>query len=126
MTILSDSTAFSGFSVNDIAAAKKFYAEILGLQVTEENGLLRLHFRGATDVIIYEKPNHTPATYTILNFMVDDIGQAVHELMAHGIKMEHYDGFNQDELGVARGGPGPHIAWFTDPAGNILSVIQEV
>jgi catechol 2,3-dioxygenase-like lactoylglutathione lyase family enzyme len=118
--------AFSGFSVDDIARAKAFYSQTLGLEVSENHGLLNLHIAGGGHIIIYPKPNHTPATFTILNFPVDDIDEAVDELTARGVRFEHYEGAIQtDEKGIARGNEGPNIAWFTDPAGNILSVLQE-
>ena len=120
--MLTDSAAFSGFAVPDVEAARRFYADTLGLRVDEENGMLTLHLGGGTDVLVYPKPDHTPATYTVLNFPVDDVGRVVGELTAKGVRFERYDGFEQDEQGVARG-QGPDIAWFTDPAGNILSVI---
>ncbi|MDP8958904.1 MAG: VOC family protein [Actinomycetota bacterium] len=116
--------AFSGFSVDDIGRAKEFYGETLGLRVSEEHGLLTLHIAGGWDVIVYPKPDHSPASFTILNFPVDDIDQAVDELTGRGVRFERYEGFEQDEKGISRGGPGPSIAWFTDPAGNILSVLQ--
>jgi catechol 2,3-dioxygenase-like lactoylglutathione lyase family enzyme len=116
--------AFSGFSVDDIPKARQFYGETLGLRVSEENGLLRLHIAGDRDTIVYPKPDHTPATFTILNFPVDDIDKAVDELAARGVTFERYEGANQDEKGINRD-LGPAIAWFKDPAGNILSVIQE-
>ncbi|HEX6336364.1 MAG TPA: VOC family protein [Jiangellaceae bacterium] len=118
--------AFSGFSVDDIGAAKKFYGETLGIRVSELGaGLFTLHIAGGRDIIVYPKANHEPATFTILNFPVDDIEQAVDELGRRGIEFLHYDGFSQDEKGIARGDEGPPIAWFTDPAGNILAVLQE-
>jgi predicted enzyme related to lactoylglutathione lyase len=113
--------AFSGFSTNDIPAAKTFY-ESLGLRVSEANGMLTLHIAGERDTLVYPKRDHVPATYTILNFPVDDIDQAVDQLVSMGITFEKYDGL--DEKGVQRG-YGPSIAWFTDPAGNILSVLQQ-
>jgi catechol 2,3-dioxygenase-like lactoylglutathione lyase family enzyme len=116
--------AFSGFAVDDIAAAKKFYGETLGIEVSEANGLLTLHIAGDRPILVYPKPDHTPATYTILNFPVDDIDKAVDELAARGVRFERYDGFEQDEKGISRG-EGPYIAWFKDPAGNVLSVLQE-
>ncbi|MCW2990441.1 MAG: Glyoxalase/bleomycin resistance protein/dioxygenase [Solirubrobacterales bacterium] len=116
--------AFSGFAVADIAAARSFYAETLGLEVTDDHGLLTLHLAGDRPTIVYPKPDHVPAGYTILNFSVDDIDAAVDELVARGVTMERYEGMPQDERGVMREG-GPYIAWFTDPAGNILSVLQE-
>jgi catechol 2,3-dioxygenase-like lactoylglutathione lyase family enzyme len=122
---LSDSTAFSGFAVPDIAAARQFYGETLGLEVTEEYGLLTLHLNaGDRPTLIYPKPDHTPATYTILNFKVDDIEAAVDALAARGVEFARYDGMEQDERGIMRGG-GPFIAWFSDPAGNVLAVLQD-
>jgi predicted enzyme related to lactoylglutathione lyase len=120
-----DSKAFSGFSVDDIAKAKQFYGETLGLKVTEENGLLTLHIAGDRPTVVYPKPNHTPASFTILNFPVDDIESAVDQLTERGIRFERYEGtpMATDEKGIFRGG-GPLIAWFTDPAGNVLSVIE--
>ncbi|HEU4399745.1 MAG TPA: VOC family protein [Actinomycetota bacterium] len=116
--------AFSGFSVDDIPKAKQFYGETLGLRVSEEHGMLTLHVAGDRDTLIYPKDDHTPATFTILNFPVDDVDKAVEELAARGVRFERYDGAEQDEKGIHRGG-GPLIAWFKDPAGNILSVIQQ-
>jgi catechol 2,3-dioxygenase-like lactoylglutathione lyase family enzyme len=117
--------AFSGFSVNDVQAAKAFYGETLGLEVTEAYGLLRLHLAGGTQVLAYPKgEQHVPATFTILNFQVEDIDAAVDELARRGVVFQRYPGLESDEKGVFRGG-GPFIAWFTDPAGNILSVLQE-
>jgi catechol 2,3-dioxygenase-like lactoylglutathione lyase family enzyme len=118
-----NSRAFSGFAVDDIAKARQFYGETLGLRVSEEFGMLTLHIAGDRDTLIYPKPDHTPATYTILNFPVDDIDQAVDALAARGVHFERYDGFEQDAKGIARV-EGPPIAWFKDPAGNILSVLQ--
>lgn len=116
--------AFSGFSVDDVATAKQFYGETLGLNVTEEHGMLTLHIAGGGNILVYPKPNHTPATFTILNFPVDDINQAVDALVTRGVRFERYDGMPQDKRGVMRAG-GPPIAWFKDPAGNVLSVLQE-
>ena len=116
--------AFSGFAVDDVQKAREFYGETLGLKTSEEHGLLTLHLAGDRDTLIYQKPDYTPATYTILNFPVDDIGQAVDELAKRGVQFERYDGFEQDEKGIFRE-EGPYIAWFKDPAGNILSVLQE-
>jgi catechol 2,3-dioxygenase-like lactoylglutathione lyase family enzyme len=116
------SMAFSGFSVDDIPAAKKFYGETLGVRVSEANGMLTLHLAGDRDTLVYPKPNHEPATYTILNFPVDDIEAAVDELVGRGISFEKYDGL--DERGINRRG-GPPIAWFKDPAGNVLSVLEQ-
>jgi catechol 2,3-dioxygenase-like lactoylglutathione lyase family enzyme len=116
--------AFSGFAVDDIGAAKRFYGETLGIRVSEANGLLTLHIAGDRDILVYPKPDYTPATYTILNFPVDDIEKAVDELTGRGVTFERYEGMPADEKGIWRGG-GPLIAWFTDPAGNILSVVQQ-
>lgn len=125
--------AFSGFSVNNLDAAMKFYGDVLGIQV-ERTGLgsgpmdfVTLHLATGADVFIYPKDNHEPATYTILNFPVDDIDKAVEELSEKGITLEHYEGMT-DETGVSRGlsqNMGPDIAWFKDPAGNILSILNE-
>jgi catechol 2,3-dioxygenase-like lactoylglutathione lyase family enzyme len=122
--MLASSKAFSGFAVDDVEKAREFYEGTLGLKVSEENGLLTLHLAGDRDTFIYPKPDFTPATYTILNFPVSDIEQAVDELAAKGVRFERYDGFDQDEKGISRGQEGPRIAWFTDPAGNILSVLE--
>ena len=117
--------AFSGFAVPDIAAAKRFYGETLGLSVSEPaEGVLTLHLAGGRDTLVYHKPDFAPATYTILNFAVADVEQAVDELTARGVRFERYDGFNQDEKGIMRD-QGPDIAWFTDPAGNILAVLED-
>jgi catechol 2,3-dioxygenase-like lactoylglutathione lyase family enzyme len=122
--VFGDTKAFSGFAVDDIPAARKFYEETLGLRVTEENGMLTLHIAGDRPTLVYPKPEHTPATYTILNFPVDDIDTAVDELTGRGVRFERYEGMPQDEKGIMRAG-GPPIAWFTDPAGNVLSVLQQ-
>jgi len=125
--MLSESKAFSGFAVDDIEAARRFYGETLGVSVElvdQDNGLLMLHLGGGTDVLIYPKADHTPASYTILNFPVANIEAAVADLAARGVVFERYDGIDQDELGINRG-EGPLIAWFTDPAGNIISVLQD-
>jgi catechol 2,3-dioxygenase-like lactoylglutathione lyase family enzyme len=122
-----DTQAFSGFSVEDIQKAQEFYSETLGLEVSEDHGMLTLHLATGGVVLIYPKDDHTPASYTILNFPVDDIEQAVDELMSKGVTFEHYENMT-DERGIARGiakHQGPDIAWFKDPAGNILSVLQE-
>jgi predicted enzyme related to lactoylglutathione lyase len=116
--------AFSGFSVNDLEAAKKFYGEVLGLKTSERYGLLTLHLAGGRDTLVYPKPDHAPATYTILNFAVDDIDAAVDELISRGVELVKYDGLGQDDKGINRAG-GPYIAWFKDPADNILAVLQE-
>ena len=122
--MFANAKAFSGFSVDDLQAAKRFYGETLGLRVTEENDLLNLHVAGAGIILVYPKPDHAPATFTVLNFPVDDVEKAVDELSARGVQFERYEGFNQDEKGIARG-TGPDMAWFRDPAGNILSVLKE-
>jgi len=119
-----DTKAFSGFSVDDVRRAKEFYGRTLGLDVSESHDMLQLHIAGGTEILIYPKANHTPATFTILNFPVVNIEQAVDELAKRGVRFEHYEGELQtDERGVFRGG-GPKIAWFKDPAGNILSVLE--
>ena len=123
MPNLSNSRAYSGYSSNDIDAAKRFYGDTLGLDVSVEHGMLSLKLAGGTNVLIYPKDDHVPAEYTCLNFPVADVAATVDELTAAGITFERYDGHNQDERGVAHNG-GPLIAWFKDPAGNILSVIQ--
>ncbi|HEY3251017.1 MAG TPA: VOC family protein [Ignavibacteria bacterium] len=122
--------AFSGFSVNDIQKAKEFYSKTLGLEVEEMKemgGMLNLNIGNGTKVLVYPKPNHEPATFTILNFPVDNIEEAVDELKKQGVRFEQYEGnIKTDEKGIARGnGGGPSIAWFKDPAGNILSVIED-
>jgi catechol 2,3-dioxygenase-like lactoylglutathione lyase family enzyme len=122
--MLENSKAFSGFSVDDIPKARQFYGETLGLRVSEENGMLTLHLAGDRDTLIYPKDNHEPATYTTLNFPVEDVDKTVDELIARGVRFERYEGAEQDDKGVYRG-QGPLIAWFKDPAGNILSVIQQ-
>ena len=120
-----DTKAFSGFSVDDLEKAKQFYAETLGVDVEEANGMLTLHLGDGTNVMVYPKSNHTPATFTILNFPVDDVDRAVEELTSRGVGFEHYDqgDIKTDQKGISRG-MGPPIAWFKDPAGNILSVLE--
>ncbi len=122
--MFADTKAFSGFAVDDVSKAREFYGDTLGLRTSEENALLTLHLAGDRDTLVYAKPDHTPATYTILNFPVDDVDAAVDELTVRGVQFERYDGFDQDEKGIFRGG-GPYIAWFTDPAGNVLAVLQD-
>lgn len=119
--------AFSSFSVNDLAKAKEFYGGTLGLRVSDsEFGVLFLHpANGDSRIMVYPKDNHAAASFTVLNFPVDDIDQAVDDLTARGIRFERYDGFKQDEKGIMRDEMGPGIAWFTDPAGNIIAVLQE-
>jgi len=126
--MLKDTKAFSGFSVNDMQKAKEFYNGTLGIEVSENDmGIMTLKIAGGTNIIVYPKPNHEPATFTILNFQVEDVEKAVDELTAAGITFEQYD-FGQiktNEKGIMRGnGQGPDIAWFKDPAGNILSVLK--
>ena len=116
--------AFSGFSVDDIAKAREFYGETLGLAVEEDNGMLAIHIADGGDIMAYPKENHVPATFTILNFPVDDIDQAVDDLSARGVTFERYPQFEQDEKGIMRS-EGPPIAWFLDPAGNVLSVLEK-
>jgi catechol 2,3-dioxygenase-like lactoylglutathione lyase family enzyme len=125
--MFANTKATNGFAVDDIEAAKRFYGETLGLGVTvlsEEFGVTSIQLAGGRDTLVYAKPDFVPATYTILNFEVDDVDAAVDELSAKGVELERYEGFEQDEKGIARG-PGPSIAWFKDPAGNILSVLQQ-
>lgn len=123
--MLRDSHAFSGFSVDDVATARAFYGETLGLDVTEENGMLTLALASGGRVLVYPKPDHVPATFTVLNFPVPDIEAAVDRLAGRGVRFEHYEGtdLETDQRGIFRGG-GPLIAWFTDPAGNVLSVLE--
>lgn len=120
--MLANSKAFSGFSVDDIPAAKTFYGETLGLKVDEEHGMLHLHLAGDKEVLVYPKPDHQPATFTILNFPVADVEAAADELIRRGIQFEQYE--TTDDKGIHRA-VGPLIAWFRDPAGNILSILQE-
>jgi catechol 2,3-dioxygenase-like lactoylglutathione lyase family enzyme len=124
--MLGDSKAFSGFAVGDIEKAREFYGRTLGLKVSESNGLLTLHLAGGNNVLIYPKPNHTPATFTVLNFPVNDVDQAVDDLAKRGVHFEIYDlpDIRTDKKSIMRGN-GPPIAWFKDPAGNILSVIEQ-
>ena len=124
--MLTDSPAFSGFSVDDADAARRFYEETLGLRVTDEamGGMLRLHLGGGAEVLVYAKTDHAPATFTVLNFPVPDVEAAVDALSARGVRFQQYEYPPTDEKGVMRAG-GPLIAWFTDPAGNVFSVIQQ-
>jgi catechol 2,3-dioxygenase-like lactoylglutathione lyase family enzyme len=121
-----DTRAYSGFSVNDIAKAKEFYGNTLGLEVSEENGMLTLHIAGGANILVYPKPNHTPASFTILNFPVPHIEPTVAQLKSRGVRFEHYEfgEIKTDEQGIFRD-QGPLIAWFKDPAGNIVSVIEQ-
>ncbi|MEH1028885.1 VOC family protein [Micromonospora profundi] len=125
--MFTDTRAFSGFSVDDVDEAQRFYGDTLGLRVTRDDamgGLLTLHIAGDRPILVYPKRDHTPATYTVLNFPVDDVDRAVDELTARGVRFARYDGMPQDEKGIMRG-HGPTIAWFTDPAGNVLSVLEQ-
>ena len=122
--MFAESKAFSGFAVPDLKEARAFYEGTLGLRVSEEHDLLTLHLAGERDTLVYPKPDHVPATYTILNFPVDDVEAAVDELRQHGVEFERYEGMDQDERGISLDPNGPRIAWFTDPAGNILSVLE--
>ena len=122
--MLADSRAFSGFAVPDIEQATRFYGDTLGLRVEEQSGLLNLRLAGDREIVVYPKPDHVPATYTILNFPVADIDAVVDGLAGKGVTFERYDGMPADEKGVVRGSDGPPIAWFTDPSGNILSIVQ--
>ena len=124
--MLEASKAFSGFSANDIGKAKEFYGKTLGLKVSESHGVLMLHLAGDNIVLVYPKPNHVPATFTVLNFPVKDVDQAVNELTKRGVRFEIYDlpDIKTDKKGIMRG-KGPTIAWFKDPAGNILSVLEQ-
>jgi len=129
--MLGNAKAFSGFAVDDVDKARAFYADTLGVNVEvldADNGLISLHHPDDRETLVYRKDDYVPATYTVLNFRVDDIDEAVDGLAARGVQFERYDGMPQDEKGVMRGraaNRGPDIAWFTDPAGNILSVLQE-
>ncbi|HYB86907.1 MAG TPA: VOC family protein [Streptosporangiaceae bacterium] len=122
--MFADTKAFSGFAVDDVAKARQFYGETLGIRTSEQYGLMTLHLAGDRDTLVYPKPGHVPATYTILNFPVDDIDAAVDELTERGVRFVRYEGLAQDGRGISRG-DGPDIAWFTDPAGNILAVLRE-
>ncbi len=125
--MLVDAKPFSSFAVDDIAEARRFYGETLGLKVTvidEQHGLITLNLAEGHDVFVYAKPDFAPATYTVLNFKVDDIDAAVDDLASRGVSFERYDSFDQDDKAILRG-PGPSIAWFKDPAGNTLSVLQQ-
>jgi catechol 2,3-dioxygenase-like lactoylglutathione lyase family enzyme len=126
--MFANTKAYSGFAVDDIGKAREFYGETLGLRTSvldEDAGLITLHIAGDRDTLVYQQPDSTPASYTILNFPVDDVEAAVDQLSARGVRFERYDGFEQDEKGIARGN-GPDIAWFKDPAGNVLAVHQEM
>jgi predicted enzyme related to lactoylglutathione lyase len=125
--VFANTKATNGFAVDDVQKAQEFYGETLGLGTTvlsEEYGVMSIQLAGGRDTLIYRKPDFVPATYTVLNFEVDDIESAVDGLAERGVSFERYEGFEQDEKGIAHG-PGPHIAWFKDPAGNILAVLQQ-
>lgn len=122
--MLANTKAYSGLAVVDLAKARQFYSETLGLRTSEEHGLMWLHLAGGRDTLVYPQPDATPASFTILNFEVGDIDEAVDALTACGVHFERYDGVEQDERGVFRQ-EGPYIAWFKDPSGNLLSVLQE-
>jgi catechol 2,3-dioxygenase-like lactoylglutathione lyase family enzyme len=124
--MFTNTPAFSSFAVDDLDRAREFYGDTLGLEVTDDPmGVLTLHLAGDRGTLVYPRPDFTPATYTVLNFEVDDIDAAVDELSSRGVEFERYEGFNQDEKGVARSeGEEPDIAWFKDPAGNILAVLH--
>ena len=122
--MLGSSKAFSGFAVDDVERARAFYEGTLGLDVSLDGDQLILNLAGDRPTFVYSKPDFTPATYTILNFPVEDVEQAVDDLTSRGVRFERYDGFEQDERGISRAEGGPAIAWFTDPAGNILSVLE--
>jgi catechol 2,3-dioxygenase-like lactoylglutathione lyase family enzyme len=123
--MFSNTEAFSGFAVNDVEKAREFYGDTLGLDASEENGLLTIKLAGGTPVLAYPRPEHEPAAFTILNFKVDDIDAAVDGLAERGVEFERYDDFEHDDRGIVRDEGGPYIAWFKDPAGNVLSVLQE-
>jgi catechol 2,3-dioxygenase-like lactoylglutathione lyase family enzyme len=122
--MLADAKAYSGLAVKDMQQAREFYADTLGLRTSEEYGLLWLHLASGRDTLVYEQPDATPASFTILNFEVNDIDAVVDALAARGVRFERYDSMDQDERGVFRA-EGPYIAWFKDPSGNLLSVLQE-
>ena len=122
--MFADTKAYSGLAVTNLQRAREFYSEKLGLRTSEEHGLLWLHLAGGRDTLVYQQPDATPASFTILNFEVDDIDETVDALSARGVRFERYEGFSQDDKGVFRD-EGPYIAWFKDPSGNVLSVLQE-
>jgi catechol 2,3-dioxygenase-like lactoylglutathione lyase family enzyme len=126
--MLTDSKAFSGFAVDDLQKAQSFYGDVLGLKteiLDEANGLMTLHLAGGRDTLVYLRPGFTPASSTILNFPVEDVEAAVDELTARGVEFEHYEGMGQDDKGISREDSGPVIAWFKDPAGNVLSILEQ-
>jgi catechol 2,3-dioxygenase-like lactoylglutathione lyase family enzyme len=121
--MFADTKAYSGFAVKDLQEARQFYGDTLGLRTSVEHDQMWLHLANGRDTLAYLQPDSTPASYTILNFEVEDVDQAVDALAARGVRFERYDGIAQDAKGVSR--DGPYIAWFKDPSGNVLSVIQE-
>jgi catechol 2,3-dioxygenase-like lactoylglutathione lyase family enzyme len=123
--MFAEAKAFSGFAVPDLQEARAFYEGTLGLRVSEDNDLLTLHIAGDRDTLVYSKPDHVPATYTILNFPVEDVEAAIDALRGRGVQFERYDGMEQDDRGISLDPNGPRIAWFKDPAGNILSVLED-
>lgn len=123
--MLKDSKAFSGFAVTDVSAAKEFYADTLGLDVTEEEAGLGLSLATGGSVFVYPKEDHEPAGFTVLNFPVDDVEATVDSLSERGVSFERYEGFDQDDRGIAQPEMGPRIAWFKDPSGNVLSVMGD-
>jgi catechol 2,3-dioxygenase-like lactoylglutathione lyase family enzyme len=126
-SMFKDTKVFSGFSVDDVQKAKRFYGQTLGLQVSESDGMLELHVAGGSKVLVYPKADHIPATFTILNFPVENLEQAMDTLTKQGVRFEVYKEGNvkTDEKGVCLTDKGPKIAWFKDPAGNVLSVLEE-
>ena len=123
--MLDSAQAFSSFAVDDLDKAREFYADTLGVKVSDgPMGILSLDLAGGSSILVYPKPDFTPATYTVLNFQVDDVDAAVDDLGGRGVKFERYEGFDQDAKGISRDPRGPSIAWFKDPAGNILAVLQ--
>ena len=124
--MFTNTKAFSGFAVRDLEEAKQFYGNTLGIEVTQQEGpLLTLHLAGGRDTLVYPKDDLVPGNYTMLNFAVDDVDAAVRGLNERGVEMERYEGFDQDERGISRSPVGPRIAWFTDPSGNILAVLED-
>lgn len=126
--MFANTKATNGFAVDDLEKAREFYGKTLGLEATvlsEEFGVMSIQLAGGRDTVVYAKPDFEPATYTILNFEVDDVESAVDDLAARGVETERYEGFDQDEKGIAGDGPGPKIAWFKDPAGNVLAVMEQ-
>jgi catechol 2,3-dioxygenase-like lactoylglutathione lyase family enzyme len=123
--MFADTKAYSGLAVKDLEEARRFYGETLGLRISEQGDQIWLHLAGGRDTLVYHQPDSTPASYTALNFEVDDIDEAVEALTARGVTLERYEGTDQDAKGVSRAEGGPLIAWFKDPSGNVLSVLQE-